>query len=43
LTVVGNKLAQMFADDNPRFDWDRFAAACKPEEGEHSCGACQPG
>ena len=32
--LVANLLANTFENDNPRFDRDRFIAACRPTEGQ---------
>ena len=32
--LVANMLANSFENDNPRFDRDRFIAACRPTEGQ---------
>ena len=31
--LITNLLADSFENDNPRFDRDRFIAACRPTEG----------
>ena len=31
--LVANLLADTFENDNPRFDRDKFIAACRPTEG----------
>ena len=31
--LIANLLADSFENDNPRFDRDRFIAACRPTEG----------
>ena len=31
--MIANVLANNFENDNPRFDRDRFIAACRPTEG----------
>ena len=31
--LVANLLANTFENDNPRFDRDKFIAACRPTEG----------
>ena len=33
--LIANKLANGFEKENPRFDRDRFIAACRPAEGSH--------
>lgn len=30
LTILTNKIMGYFKNDNPNFDWDRFAEACHP-------------
>ena len=32
--LVANLLADTFENDNPRFDRDKFIAACRPTEGQ---------
>ena len=32
--LVANLLANTFENDNPRFDRDKFIAACRPTEGQ---------
>ena len=32
--LIANKLANGFEKENPRFDRDRFIAACRPTEGQ---------
>ena len=32
--LVANLLADTFEKDNPRFDRDKFIAACRPTEGQ---------
>ena len=31
--LIANMLANSFENDNPRFDRDKFIAACRPTEG----------
>ena len=32
--LIANLLADSFENDNPRFDRDKFIAACRPTEGQ---------
>ena len=32
--MIANVLANNFENDNPRFDRDKFIAACRPTEGQ---------
>jgi ribonucleotide monophosphatase NagD (HAD superfamily) len=32
--LMANTLANSFENDNPRFDRDKFIAACRPTEGQ---------
>ena len=40
LTILSNKIMGYFKNDNPDFDWDRFAEACKPIETPKATSGC---